>query len=87
MMADIEAEQKDKGYEIVVNGELREVHSETLTYEQIVALAFSTPTPGAIYTVTFRGAKDPKEGSLKPDHSVEIKKQGTIFNVTATVKS
>jgi hypothetical protein len=86
-MADIEADKKEKVVEIVVNAEVREVHNETLSYEEIVTLAFPTPAPGAFYTVTFRHAKHPKEGSLKPGGTVEVKKQGTIFNVTATVKS
>lgn len=86
-MTDIITEKKEKAFEVVVNAQVRKVQDETLTYEQIVSLAFPTPTAGAFYTVTFRHAKDPKEGSLKPGGSVEIKKQGTIFNVTATVKS
>jgi hypothetical protein len=86
-MSNIETDKKAKDFEIVVNGELREVHDETFTYEQMVVLAFPSSPPAAYFTVTFRGAKDPKEGSLKPGGVVEVKKQGTIFNVTATVKS
>jgi hypothetical protein len=78
----------EKGYEIVVNGELHIVGNEIVTYEEIVVLAFPTPpTAEARLTITFRDAKDPKEGSLKRGGRVEVKKQGTIFNATATTNS
>jgi hypothetical protein len=87
-MSENESKGKDKAYEIVVNGEQHEVHAETLTFEQIVAIAFPTPPSAeARFTVTFRGAKKPKEGSLKPGGQVEIKKDGAVFNVTPTTKS
>lgn len=77
-----------KDYEIVVNGERQEVPDQHVTFEEVVKLAFPTP-PGAdtIFTVTYRGAKKPKEGSLKAGGKVEIHKQGAIFNVTPTTKS
>jgi hypothetical protein len=87
-MSNVEATNKDKDYEIVVNGEQHEVHDKTVTYEQVVAIAFPTPPSAETrFTVTFRGTKDPKEGSLKPGGEVEVKKDGAIFNVTSTVKS
>jgi hypothetical protein len=75
-------------YEIVVNGELKTVQDETVTYEQVVALAYpNPPAPGTRFTVTFRNAHHPREGSLAPGGSVQVKKEGTVFNVHATTKS
>ena len=79
---------KPANYEIVVNGELKVVENETVTYEQVVTLAYPTPPgPGTRFTVTFRNAQHPHEGSLAPGGSVQVKKEGTVFNVRATNKS
>jgi hypothetical protein len=84
----VEPSAKPTHYEIVVNGELTVVKSETVTYEQVVAIAYPTPpAPGTRFTVTYRNAQYPHEGSLAPGGSVEVKKEGTIFNVRATNKS
>lgn len=84
----IEPMAKPAHYEIVVNGELKVVDSETVTYEQVVAIAYPTPpTPGTRFTATYRNAQHPHEGSLAPGGSVEVKKEGTVFNVRATNKS
>ncbi len=59
-----------------------------MSYEEVVKLAYPTPpSPDTRYTVTYRNAKGPKEGSLAPGQSVEIKEEGTIFNVKATGRS
>jgi hypothetical protein len=77
-----------KEFKIIVNGEPKSVDSEIVSYDEVVKLAYPTP-PGqnTRYTVTFRNAKEPKEGSLAPGGSVEVKKDGTIFNVKTTGKS
>lgn len=78
----------EKHYEIVVNGAQAVVHDKTVSYEQVVAIAFPTPAnPGAMYTVTYRGTQHPKEGSLQPGGTVDVKKDGAVFNVTPTTKS
>jgi hypothetical protein len=83
-MSDV-TEAKEKEYKITVNGEAKDVDTETLTYEQVVTLAF--PNPGdKIFSVSFEKAKDPHEGELLPGHSVEIK-EGTEFDVEPTGKS
>jgi len=85
------SEQDQKGkkeYVIIVNGEQHNVSDDIVTFEEIVKLAFPTqPSAETTFTVTYRGAKKPKEGSLKAGGKVEIKKQGAIFNVTSTTKS
>lgn len=73
---------------IVVNGTQTTVPSRDVSYEEVTKIAFPTPpAPETRYTVTFRNAQKPKEGSLPPGQSVETKKEGTIFNVKATGKS
>jgi Multiubiquitin len=81
-------EKKDKDFTIIINGEPKLVESEVVTYDEVVKLAYPTPpSPDTLFTVTFRNAKKPKEGTLAPGGSVEVKKDGTIFNVKATGKS
>jgi hypothetical protein len=87
-MAAPESNEHGKNYEIIVNGQQEIVTDKTVTYEQVVAFAYPTrPSADAVFTVTYRGAQAPKEGSLKPGATVEVKKEGAIFNVTPTTKS
>lgn len=73
---------------IVVNTVPVVVDDEEVTYQQVVLLAFPVPPSAETrFTVTFRKAKEPKEGTLKSGKSVIVKKEGTIFNVKATGKS
>jgi len=74
---------------IIVNGEQKIVASDDVSYEEVVALAYPTPpSPDTRFTVTYRKAKEPHhEGSLAPGQSVDVRKEGTIFNVKATGKS
>ena len=59
-MSDVSGEAHEN-FRIVVNGELKSVHQEVLTYEEVVQLAF--PDPGdKIYSVTFEKARHPHEG-------------------------
>ena len=85
-----ESDQKsdDRDYAIVVNGELFTVEEETVSYDQVIQLAYPTP-PFAepVYTVTFRKAHKPHEGTLVAGQTVEVKKKGTAFNVIVTDRS
>ena len=78
----------DKTFTVIVNGQEKKVSEETLSFDAVVALAFNpVPTgPNIMFTVTYRKAKEPHEGTLVKGQSVEIK-NGTIFNVTQTDKS
>jgi hypothetical protein len=83
-----EAADKDKDFRIIVNGEPKTVESEVVTFEQVTELAYPEPPfPETLFTVTFRNAKKPKEGRLVEGQSVEVKRNGTVFNVKATDKS
>jgi hypothetical protein len=80
--------KKDKDYRIIVNAQPHTVEDEEVTFDEVTKLAYPTPPfADTLYTVTFRNAKKPKEGSLGEGQSVQVKKDGTIFNVKATDKS
>lgn len=83
------SQQHAHTWEVFVNSRPTTVDQDELTFEQIVALAFSpVPSgPGVTFTVSYRhAAQHPAEGTLVVGRSVEVKK-GTAFNVTATDKS
>jgi hypothetical protein len=87
---DVGAEErtKRKTFDIVINGSVYEVNDETVTYEQVVSLAFPGGDPSVIYSVAYRKAKGGRgTGTLVPGASVEVKQQGTSFDVTATTRS
>lgn len=80
----------DKKITITVNGRVKKVEHDELTFEQIVTLAFGDNPPTGqdiCFTVTYRrgGGRDP-EGTLVKGRSVKVT-DGTIINVTATDKS
>ncbi|MFE1199519.1 multiubiquitin domain-containing protein [Streptomyces viridiviolaceus] len=80
---------RPRTYKIVVNGQERTVSTDTLSFEELVSLAFDpVPTgPNVLITVSFRHAdQKPAEGTLTAGTSVQIKNR-TVFNVTATDKS
>lgn len=86
MTEDQPNEKHEKLYEIVVNGQARSVDDQTVTFEDVVKIAFpeKAHNPEFTFVVTYRKAHKPKEGSLAERGSVEVKKSGTIFNVTHT---
>lgn len=81
------AEAHGQHFRIFVNGREETVDRKVLSYETVVAIAFPTPSPDDLYTVTYKKAVGSKtEGTLLPGGEVKIH-TGTIFNVTATRKS
>ncbi len=76
-------------YEIVVNARVRVVNDKSVTYEQVVELAFpGSHDPNVVFSMTFRhAASKPHSGELGAGGHVEVKKKGTIFNVTKAVQS
>ncbi|WP_166788114.1 multiubiquitin domain-containing protein [Cryobacterium glaciale] len=83
------ARKPERLNEIVVNGELTAHAAHTITFEELVQIAFpEAPAPDATFTVTFRNAQGRRrEGELVDGQSVNIKKKGTTFDVTTTGKS
>jgi hypothetical protein len=78
-----------KVYQIIVNGRKKEVSTKTLTFSQVVALAFNpVPSgPNVQFSVTYRkGPKQNHEGTMTEGETVRIK-DGMIFDVTETNKS
>lgn len=74
---------------IIVRGRPRMVSDRTISFEQVVALAYNPvrTEPFIVYTVSYsRGPKANREGDLFPGQSIKIKK-GMVFCVTETDKS
>lgn len=86
---DAEEASRHKVITIIVNAEQKSVPSRDVSYTEVVTLAYPTPpSPDTTFTVTYRNAVGPnKEGSLVNGQSVEVREEGTIFNVRATGKS
>ena len=76
-------------YDIRVNSRPRTVNDRRVTFEQVVQLAFpGQHAPNVEFSMTYRhAASKPPAGELGAGGSVEVKKKGTIFNVTRTVQS
>jgi hypothetical protein len=76
-------------FEIIVNSRPRTVNARTVTFEQIVQLAFpGQHDPNVVFSMTYRhAASTPHAGELGAGGSVDVKKRGTVFNVTRTVQS
>jgi Multiubiquitin len=74
--------------EIIVNARKRTVKGNEVSFEQIVQLAFpGSHEPDVAFSMTFRhAASEPHAGELGPGGHVKVK-DGTIFNVTKTVRS
>jgi len=74
--------------EIIVNTRARLVRGPTVTFEQIVELAFpGLHEANVVFSMTYRkAASAPHAGELGV-HGVVTIKQGTVFNVTRTVQS
>ncbi len=74
---------------LVVNGKPREWHKKTITFSEVVVLAFGRydENPNIVYTVTYdRGPRENPEGSMVKGDRV-FTKERMIFNVTTTDKS
>jgi hypothetical protein len=74
---------------IIVRGRPRKVSGRTISFEQVVALAYNPvrTEPFIVYTVSYsRGPKANREGDLFPGQTVKIK-EGMVFLVTETDKS
>ena len=76
-------------FEIIVNSRTKTVSDKKVSFEQVVQLAFpGEHAPNVVFSMTYRhAASKPHAGELGKDGIVEVKKEGTIFNVTRTVQS
>jgi hypothetical protein len=86
----ITAPKPDTGYVIVVNSEEKAVPDKHVTFEQVVKLYYPNAAgeTNVKYSMTYRNAASlPHASELGEGGHVEVKKKGTIFNVTRTVQS
>jgi glycosyltransferase involved in cell wall biosynthesis len=82
---------KDKHIKItlIVNGRPKLWNEKTITFEQVVVLAFGPydPNPNRVFTVTYdKGPHENPEGTMVKGDRVCVKDK-MIFNVTCTDKS
>lgn len=82
---------KDKHHKItiIVNGRPKPWAEKTITFEQVVELAFGSydPNPNKVYTVTYdKGPHENPHGTMVKGDKVCVKDK-MIFNVTCTDKS
>jgi hypothetical protein len=96
-MADVRQAKEPKGNEshkkttmIVINGQEKTVSGETISFEELVSLAYDgNPPTGENWSFTIsyrRGHGEKPEGSLIEGETVKLKK-GMVFNVTGTDQS
>jgi hypothetical protein len=79
----------ERDYKIIVNAQQKTVTQRTLSYTDIVALAFPAGVSGnnVLYNITYYdGPRKNPEGELLPNHTVEVK-DGMVFHVTPTGQS
>jgi hypothetical protein len=80
--------EEKKDVTIIVNGQEKTVSKDTITFEEIVQLAFgSAPGAQTAVTVTYsRGEGNKPAGSLVAGQGVKVK-ANMIFNATSTDRS
>lgn len=85
----ITAPRTAAGFEIRVNSRPRTVPTKQVSFEQVVQLAFSgAHEANVVFSMTYRhAASTPPAGELGAGGTVEVKRKGTVFNVTRTVQS
>jgi hypothetical protein len=71
-------------FNIIVNGRPKKVPGPSISFEQVVALAFNPVPPNALFTVTWNHGN--KGGSLTPGNSVPLE-NGMKFDATETGQS
>jgi hypothetical protein len=78
---------QNKTVTIIVNGRQREVTGRTISYEEIVKLAFADDSSNQDidFTVAYANPHG-KDGELVAGQQVHVKK-GMVFNVTKTNRS
>ncbi|EQD36789.1 hypothetical protein B2A_12020 [mine drainage metagenome] len=79
----------ERNFEIFVNAQPKKWAEESISFSQVVALAFPNPVTGGniVYSVTYsRGPKENPQGTLVEGQSVQVK-SGMVFDVTKTDKS
>ena len=81
--ADAPGHKKD--HEIVVNGKLRTFADDTITYDQLIRIAFPEGPFDVLFTVSYANPHG-KDGTLAPGQDTKVK-EGMSFNVVKTNRS
>lgn len=83
-----ETKQEKEKSNIFVNGMKKEWNNDTITFSQVVDLAYSPPhRESEIFTVQYsKGLKEDRDGTLVAGQGVKVK-SGMVFDVTRTDKS
>jgi hypothetical protein len=76
---------QDHEFNIIVNGRPKRVPGPTISFEQVVALAFNPVPPNAIFTVTWSHGN--QGGSLTAGGKPVDLQNGMKFDVTETGQS
>lgn len=81
-------EDSKRKFEIIVNAKPKSWNEDTISYLQVVDLAFPPPhTPTEVFTVQYsRGPEANRQGTLVEGQTVKVK-SGMVFDVTRTDKS
>jgi hypothetical protein len=80
---------KGKKTTIIVNATPHEVRGGSISFEQVVNLAYNNAPPSGpnvVITVTYSRGEHGHEGSMLPGDTVKLKEK-MIFDVTATDRS
>lgn len=75
----------NRPFHIIINARQHEVHGPTITYAQVVNLAFPNSTKDILYSVHYVAPKQP-DGTLAEGQSVKLE-NGMKFDVTPTNRS
>lgn len=88
LMSDKEHGDEQRRFEIIVNARPKPWHEETISYSQVVDLAFPPPHKDTeIFTVQYsHGPRENPQGTLVEGQKVKVK-SGMRFDVTRTDKS
>ena len=80
---------KAAAFEIIVNSRPKSVPNREVAFDQLVQLAFpGQHADNVVFSMTYRhAASRPHAGELGKGGTVEVKPEGTVFNVTKTVQS
>ena len=81
-------QEMEDGAEIAVNGELKNVPSREVSFDEVTALAYPERDANTIFTVLYYKADQSNhEGSMVEGDVVKVHKQGSSFNVTRSIRS
>ena len=85
----ITAPKETATFQIIVNSRPKTVPDQKVTFEQLVQIAFpGQHAANVVFSMTYRhAASKPHAGELGKGGIVEVKPNGTVFNVTRTVQS